>query len=578
MITLDNFESFVSYKILMRGINYYEAGYVSELEETQPGEWEATVDGTTRYKVEISTNGTEVESWYCDCPYNGELCKHVVAALLAIRNNQEKAQRSAFSKKTVEYTLPKDNVDIQQLLKFVEPHRLRDFVCDYAFKNQEFKNSLLESLIEKALKLSESPTNYKCEIQQAFNTTKPYAGRGRYSRYNDFEYDWITIFNKVDSFLEKADLLLKSGNLDSTIAIPLQLLRSIGENYDESLLYEEYIDVSDYCERMGVLIMNIVRHPQTSESQKNYILQELRETAKLSTYRDYDIFSIDELIMNVNISVQSPEKAINLINNLLEERKDSNDLYKLVFRKIELLNNLNEQKKADKVIRQYLYLPEIRKSEIEKLILDGQYRKAIKLADEGMELTQQDPYRGAVGEWLRLKLKIYETSDNPREVINTCRQLFIYKNGNLEYYHQLKTLIPAKQWKTFLNKMLEETKWSDYYSFGSNVKADIFVEEKEYEHLFQLVSSVEYNQLEALMRYAPHLKSTHSKQLISMFTSNIKVYAENNLGRSYYEYIARALLCMRNLNGGNAAVESLVKEFRIKYKRRRAMMEILGEF
>lgn len=36
MITLDNFENFVPYKILMRGEEYYDTDAVSELEENSP--------------------------------------------------------------------------------------------------------------------------------------------------------------------------------------------------------------------------------------------------------------------------------------------------------------------------------------------------------------------------------------------------------------------------------------------------------------------------------------------------------------------------------------------------------------
>ena len=53
MITLDNFENFVPYKIWMRGEEYYETDAVSELEEISPGEWTATVEGTDDYNVEI---------------------------------------------------------------------------------------------------------------------------------------------------------------------------------------------------------------------------------------------------------------------------------------------------------------------------------------------------------------------------------------------------------------------------------------------------------------------------------------------------------------------------------------------
>lgn len=44
------------------------------------------------------------------------------------------------------------------------------------------------------------------------------------------------------------------------------------------------------------------------------------------------------------------------------------------------------------------------------------------------------------------------------------------------------------------------------------------------------------------------------------------------------QFIARVLSCIRKLNGGQAVVKSLVAEFRIKYKRRPAMMEVLGKF
>ena len=57
MITLDNFEAIVPFKILMRGQEYYELGAVSDLEEASSGEWTATVDGTRSYTVEISLEG-----------------------------------------------------------------------------------------------------------------------------------------------------------------------------------------------------------------------------------------------------------------------------------------------------------------------------------------------------------------------------------------------------------------------------------------------------------------------------------------------------------------------------------------
>ena len=149
MITLDNFEDFVPYKIWMRGEEYYETDAVSELEEISPGEWTATVEGTDDYNVEISMDGNEIESWYCDCPYDGEICKHVVAALLAIRDNRSKtgcflsakevdARMNILGQSVSEIVKDKE---VEQVLRFVESDKLSGFVLQYASRNKESSSS-----------------------------------------------------------------------------------------------------------------------------------------------------------------------------------------------------------------------------------------------------------------------------------------------------------------------------------------------------------------------------------------------------------------------------------------------------
>ena len=61
----------------------------------------------------------------------------------------------------------------------------------------------------------------------------------------------------MDVFLKKADFFLSLGDMDSTIAIALQTLRSIGENYEDELLYiddDDDFGTSLYCEHAGGLL------------------------------------------------------------------------------------------------------------------------------------------------------------------------------------------------------------------------------------------------------------------------------------------------------------------------------------
>ena len=581
MIALDNFESCVPYRILLRGEEYYEIGAVSELEEDSPGEWTATVEGTENYSVEISMDGKEIKSWYCDCPYDGEICKHVVATLLAIRDNEKKVNRSAFSKVKVEVeeaVVIDETVDIQQLLSFANPQELSQFIYEYASMHSEFKTALLNRFMAKELSATSKEKDYRAEIQSVFNDSY-YNRKSRYhNRYDDFDCDWETVFNRMDIFLEKADFFLNVGNIDTTIDIALQTLRSIGENYEDGLLYNDDLYPSDYCEQAGDLLIKVIEHPKTTQKQKTAILQELGQLAKLSTYRDYDLYDIDELLMKINLSGQPAEKALELIDKLLEERKDTYDLYQIVLRKVNLLTGLHEEQKAADTIRQYLYLTEIREMEVDKLIASCQYDEAIRLLNEGIEIAEKEEHIGTVDEWLKTKLRIYEMTHQTSDVINTCRLLFVSGRDRLEYYSKLKTLVPKEEWKSFLDTMMKETQFSKYFSFGENDEAEIYVREKDYERLFMLLLSVNYNQLKALMKYAHHLKNTHSEPLIAMYASLLNDYAEQNMGRNHYEFVAQALLCAKKLNGGQEAVERLVAEFRIKYKRRPAMMEVLARF
>lgn len=62
MMTLNDFENYVPCKIWARGEEYYECDAVKDLEETEPGEWIATVEGTEDYEVEISLEGKKNNS------------------------------------------------------------------------------------------------------------------------------------------------------------------------------------------------------------------------------------------------------------------------------------------------------------------------------------------------------------------------------------------------------------------------------------------------------------------------------------------------------------------------------------
>ena len=75
--------------ILERGLNYYEEGYVTSLEETSTG-YTAVVEGTEDYDVEIEIRDDRVYDMTCTCPYaeEGNYCKHMAAVLYEIEEGE----------------------------------------------------------------------------------------------------------------------------------------------------------------------------------------------------------------------------------------------------------------------------------------------------------------------------------------------------------------------------------------------------------------------------------------------------------------------------------------------------------
>lgn len=584
MITISDFENYVPSKILMRGKDYYDSDAVLDIEEESPGEWIATVCGTENYEVTVSLEGDKVVAWECDCPYDGSICKHVVATLLAIRDNRNKAGNFLSAKEVVtQVSIPDENVDkivmdkeVEQVLSFAEPDRLSDFILKYASVHTDFKSALLDVFLPKR-PVEKLSVNYQYEIEKCFNSS--YRKGSRRGRYYEPEIDWNEVSGKIGKYRAKATLLFQRQALDEAAAIALQILRSIGNNYvEEELLYsDDGIDLSFSCEDAGDLLLKVVQHPDVSQSLKEKILSEVTQISNLATYCEYELYDMDELVQQIMLSVQSKEEALLSVNQLIEERKEHEDLYKLVLRKIEILKELGKAAEAEDTLSEFLYLPEIRRQEVAKLLGEKCYEKAIGMLNEGIVIAEKEDERGALRRWQEQLLSIYEEVHDVAKMIEMCRLLFIHTNGSLDYYHKLKSLIPSTDWKEYLNVLMQETTFFDYWGSGNN-KADIYVEEKEYDKLFSFLSAVEYRRLDALLHYASHLNTTHSFQILSLFTDELRDYAEKNLGRSHYEYIARVLRAMWKLNGGKDVVKQLVEEFRVLYKRRPAMMQELGEF
>jgi hypothetical protein len=136
MLTLSNFEKHINDTVLKRGKNYYEQGMVVELEESADNLWQAEVTGSDTYAVEIAILNNKkkvIDDYSCTCPFEGIICKHVVAVLLAIKEEIKNASpgSDAANKKII----------FADLVKKTGLKELQQFIAAYALKNKDFKTA-----------------------------------------------------------------------------------------------------------------------------------------------------------------------------------------------------------------------------------------------------------------------------------------------------------------------------------------------------------------------------------------------------------------------------------------------------
>jgi len=73
---------------LQGGYDCYDNDCVISVEETEDNIYEAEVEGTELYTVEVELDDkANIIDTQCDCPYDmGEYCKHQVAVFVALRD------------------------------------------------------------------------------------------------------------------------------------------------------------------------------------------------------------------------------------------------------------------------------------------------------------------------------------------------------------------------------------------------------------------------------------------------------------------------------------------------------------
>jgi len=214
---LDNFEQHINAVIMQRGRGYTQR--VHNLEETEPEFWQAEVNGTRTYDVEIQLDAKKISDWSCTCPYDGDICKHVAASLLNIRQQLRVKPTSPAQ--------PTKRQQLDQLLNTLKREDLAAYIRQLLHDDRKMLDKFLLRF-QVVTPTTEAPSK---QYQQLFDKIAR-----QYSSYDYIDEDDASAF--ADEVQELLDTLSAS-NLSSAAKVEIcftiaQSIAGIANDVDDS--------------------------------------------------------------------------------------------------------------------------------------------------------------------------------------------------------------------------------------------------------------------------------------------------------------------------------------------------------
>lgn len=347
------------------------------------------------------------------------------------------------------------------------------------------------------------------------------------------DIDWLGILTDGETFAAKSDALLKAGKPKEAASMALQWLYCFGDIFEEDAFEfdDEGFHTSCTCKDLCKVVEAAMLHKDMTDDFRREAVDMANKIAEQSTWDDYCFIDEKSFAKRIAMCIQSPEDELqSLDEQILPERNNSrytNQVPQLALRRYELLMQLGKKDEAESKILEDISYREVCHYRVSKYIEGKDYVSALKTLDLAIAGLPEDWSDYDKEQFLKEKLDIYKTIGDDKSIMDTYRQLFIVSDGNLDYYHTLKALVPKGEWKDYLHKLMEEANTDNTFVFEKNNKAEILIEEGELKALADYLSEVAFYQMpDAYAKYAKYVPQEYIEPVKAHYEESIEHLAE----------------------------------------------------
>jgi len=538
--------------IRARGKEYFLSGQVHNLEHPNSKTWVAKITGSRVYKAQISIDGDEVDDWYCSCPYDGPVCKHIIAMsyeILADASQDKPAPAKADNSQQ----------QLEQLINEMSIEELRDLTLDLMKKNPREKDGLILKNVSKL------DTGYREVIEGICSTVN----------INSVFYESCQdLLSSLEALFQKGDMAAAWDMCQSLIELALPELRSLEEELDEDDYeffdydadeLEEYYEL--LCSELDAACQTVVKHADDELKRQifSWALKMLGE--------GYDelLSLVLELARQSILDSGMGEEYLACLDGMIkdDETWTKAEINLALETKISYLNSLGRYDEAWQLIEAHQDEHQFRILLIEGYIGSGKLEQAQETCLR--YLGECSDIRWELKDFTRLMIRIAELRDDLDARIIYLQKLFFLDDHKIEHYRTLKALCPPKSWRQ-LKKEIEDRIPGRYRD--GDVLPSIYVENQEPDKMLDLLARL--NRLSNhYLKYGRFAAQAEMERFVTIYQNAIHKSLEQT-GRGIYENVADHLQNLLLISGDKILVKDMVRDLKKLYPNRRAMIEILN--
>ena len=574
-----NWQKLFASHILERGYDYYCDGAVENIEIGRD-DIRADVVGTEDYEVEISLNDGKVTDMYCSCPYaaGGNNCKHMAAVLYEwtadimdedepedtdnedMDNDADAESMDLFEPAVTVCDYKKKSAAVEKLVTSAERDIVQAFLVSVLAEDKKLLLRFRNMVNKCATK--EDVEDY---FEQIDEIADRYLGRDHFINY----YQAYGFMLELEEIIDKdVRRMIDNGSHISAFHVMNHIFVLLG-NVD---MDDSGGETSMLAEQIYQLWLELLTKVNAQDKRKMFIWFTTHMDGSVIDYlEEY----IEQIIMEEFKEPEYEQDKLSFMEEMIEkaEKKDSGWSRDYAVGKwtVTYLKTLEEKNapedQLEEICKKYWNNSGVRRYYIDRYFEKKEYDRVLQVLDESIELDKA--YRGQVLEYIQKKKEIYRLQGNKSAYIEQLWKLVLEQSaGDLDIYKELKAQYSEKEWLIKREELFKK--------LPPNAHIDrLYKEEKLYDRLLAYV--LKSSGLYAVQSYENVLKKEYPKQILSKYQGEVNKMASCTGNRKHYADLVALLRRMKRIKGGSEIVETIVEEWKIKYRNRPAMMDELSK-